>query len=271
MRPAFDGIIRKCELSCRKSYPSVSVSLISTRRRNFSSTHKKLETLDSNANSNIKQSSVYSSMLRFYSYSLISTLSEKLSSTSGLTDKLGKEVDRYYKIVKLSASNAVDVTASAVRSKANALSQQGSDSVPENGGGKPPPTQIVLNGNQQQDLLKSFAIQTKRMETTEEKVEKLCQSIEKASSLLIKSRLIADLYQLLYDDQDACYIIYKKQKSILLHLINLKAIAEQKRDKILYGNVNQCLGLIGYVDTTQIKHRNVNILSIDGGGIISYI
>jgi hypothetical protein len=204
---------------------------------------------------------MFSNAISYYGASLVSTISERLSSTNALSDKMTKEFTTYYQSVKTSASNAVSSVAKSAALKISA-------SLPGGGGGgndtnKQP---IVLKDKQPQDLLKSFAESSKKIVSTEEKVAKLSQSIEKASSLLIKANLVGDLYHLLYEDPDACYIIYKNQKSILLHLISLKKIAEARGDKMLYANVNQCLALIGYVDSSSIKHNTVNILSLDGGG-----
>ena len=106
--------------------------------------------------------------------------------------------------------------------------------------------------------------------TTQEKLVKLCDSIEKAtnSSNLVKNVLIQDLFQILYDRHDnpeIHFIINQKQRSLIKSLIKLRAIVNNQ-DKILTGTINECLSLIGYVDQTSIKHRGINILSLDGGG-----
>lgn len=105
---------------------------------------------------------------------------------------------------------------------------------------------------------------------TEEKLNKLCDSIEKASqsSNLVKYALIHELFQNLYDrydNNDIRHIIGKKQKSLIKSLLILQSVATVK-DKQLIGNINECLALLGYVDQTSIKQNGINILSLDGGG-----
>jgi len=106
--------------------------------------------------------------------------------------------------------------------------------------------------------------------STQEKLIKLCDSIENASksSNLVKHVLIQDLFQVLYerhDNPEIHFIISQKQKSLIKSLIRLRTILNDQ-DKKLVGNINECLSLIGYVDQTSIKHRGINILSLDGGG-----
>jgi hypothetical protein len=208
----------------------------------------------------LKQVNIYSNVISYYGATLVNSISEKLSTTTAISDKMAKEFEKYYQTMKMSASNAVSSAAKSAINSASKLSA----GLPGGGGSDKQP--IVLKDKQPQDLLKSFAESSKKIVSTEEKVAKLSQSIERASSLLIKANLVGELYHLLYEDPDASYIIYKSQKNILLHLVNLKKIAEAKSDKMLYANVNQCLALIGYVDSSSIKHNTVNILSLDGGG-----
>ena len=101
----------------------------------------------------------------------------------------------------------------------------------------------------------------------QEKLLKLCDSINKASSSLIKKILINDLFKVLYEDPDMRHIIYRQRRSLIQTLIEIRENAV--KEKNLVGSVNECLALLGYVDQTSIKHKGVNILSLDGGGILN--
>lgn len=101
----------------------------------------------------------------------------------------------------------------------------------------------------------------------ENKTVQLCDSIEKATSVLLQSTLISDLFKLLYQNpQDVRDIINRRYRRIIHILINIRDRAYEKNDKLLYGNINQCLAIIGYIDHDSIKHRGINILALDGGG-----
>jgi hypothetical protein len=100
----------------------------------------------------------------------------------------------------------------------------------------------------------------------EEKLLNLCDSIEKASSLLLKSKLINDLFMHLYENSDIRHVIYRKNSNIIKHLLELSKNSYTKQDKLLMGRINECLALLGYIDKSSIKHAGINILSLDGGG-----
>ena len=110
--------------------------------------------------------------------------------------------------------------------------------------------------------------------SSQEKVIKLCESFENVSesSSLVKYALINELFQVLYnryDNLDNHRIIVKKQKYLIRSLKQLRLVATQKQDKKLISTINECLALIGYVDQTSVKHRGINILSLDGGGLFN--
>lgn len=107
--------------------------------------------------------------------------------------------------------------------------------------------------------------------TYEERLFNLCDSIEKASSFLIKTQLISELFKHLYDNPEIRHIINRKHKKILTHLIQLQQNPLVYQDKRLLGVINECLAIIGYVDQSSVKHRGVNILSLDGGGSKGFV
>ncbi|RNA26982.1 calcium-independent phospholipase A2-gamma-like [Brachionus plicatilis] len=106
----------------------------------------------------------------------------------------------------------------------------------------------------------------------ENRTVQLCDSIEKATSILLQSTLISDLFKLLYQNpQDVTDIIYRRHRRIINALIRIRDRAYEKNDKLLYGNINQCLAIIGYVDHDSIKHKGINILALDGGGARGFV
>jgi hypothetical protein len=105
----------------------------------------------------------------------------------------------------------------------------------------------------------------------EEKIFVLCDSIERASSLLVKSQLIAELFQHLYDNPNIRHAINRKNKKFVCHLLQLKKIKLVRQDKRLFGNINECLSMLGHVDPSSVKYRGVNILSLDGGGTKGFV
>ena len=107
--------------------------------------------------------------------------------------------------------------------------------------------------------------------SVEDKAISLCKSIERASSSLIKSTFVADLFKILYDNPDVRHVIHKKQNNVINSLLKLQENAKLKQDKRLYGNVNECLALLGYVDQNGIKHNGLNILTLDGGGAKGFV
>ena len=101
----------------------------------------------------------------------------------------------------------------------------------------------------------------------QEKLSTLCNSIEKASSNLIKSNLISELFKILYvSDSDIRHLIYKKQQNLVPTLLRLRKCSKERQEKNLNGNINECLALLGHVEPHPYK--GVNILSLDGGGKI---
>lgn len=100
----------------------------------------------------------------------------------------------------------------------------------------------------------------------EEKALKLCNSIEQASSLLMKSYLVNDLKALIYEHSKVRHVIYRKNKRVLSSLLELRKFATKLNDKRMVGNINETLALLGYVTQSEIKYRGINILSLDGGG-----
>ena len=288
MKPALDSLIKSCKLIAYNKKRLLSSSLVtssvrkSLSKRSFlSSAHKKSQNNTANnavmdGNHKNQQTNIYSNALGYYGASLYNSISYKLPSTSGLSEKFFKEFDRYYKSLNeklnlknidlFKSSDASDSsqqpnTKISLRSeKNNQLSPEGENS------NKQPLHPIVLKDTKPQDLFKQFAITSKRLITTEEKVVNLSQALEKSTSMLIRQQLVVDLYKLLYNDPEACYVVNKKQKQLIITLLNLRQLAEEKREKMLNGNINQCLALIGYVDNSSIKHANVNILTLDVGG-----
>jgi hypothetical protein len=276
---ALDGVLRQCESGYLRK--NIHISLVSSncnnqQRRSLSASSLNKNPTEAVTSNNAvldkhngeEAGNVYSNVLSFYGASLVSSISEKLSNSSAISDKMTQQFDKYYKTVTSSASNAMNTAAKSAISSASKLSAN----LPSMGGGgsgidpnKPP---IVLRDKHQpqQDLLKSFTESSKKIVTTEERVVKLSQALERASSQLVKSNLVGELHKLLYEDPDASYVIHKSHRAVLVHLISLKKIAEAKNDKLLLGNVNQCLALCGFFDSSSIKHNHVNILSLDGGG-----
>lgn len=98
------------------------------------------------------------------------------------------------------------------------------------------------------------------------KIIKLCDSITRATSSLIRTILINDLFKVLYDKPNLRYVIYRKRNNLLKELLTMRTNAEVQGDNNLMGNINECLALMGYIDQTGIKHNGINILSLDGGG-----
>jgi len=105
----------------------------------------------------------------------------------------------------------------------------------------------------------------------EEKIIKLCDSILKASSSLIRTILINDLFKVLYEEPDLRYVIYRERRSLIRNLITMRDNAKIDKEKNLVGNINECLSLLGYIDQTAIKNRGINILTLDGGGSKGFV
>lgn len=196
----------------------------------------------------------------------MSSLSERFTINN---EKFAKEFNRYYKGLNdaLKSNRFTSTLASTTENKeSNSQSSGGAiilkETQPEVLKSPPSPSSSLPQPMAQSTV----PVATAGKVNNEERLAKLCTSIEKASSLLIKSKLITDLYQLFYEDTEICGTVLRSHKTLLFQLVNLRAEAERKRDKMLYGQVNQCLALIGYVDPSVIKHQNLNILSLDGGG-----
>jgi calcium-independent phospholipase A2-gamma len=105
----------------------------------------------------------------------------------------------------------------------------------------------------------------------EERLSKICESIPKASSSLIKTILINDLFKILYENPDLRYVIHQKYRILFKQLIALRESSLALKDNILAGNINECLALLGYIDQTKIKQGGLNILSLDGGGSKGFV
>lgn len=100
----------------------------------------------------------------------------------------------------------------------------------------------------------------------EEKLLKLCDSIPKATSALIKTILINDLYKILYDNSEMRYLIHRKRKHLFKELVHIREDAIAHKNMNLAGNINETLSLLGVANESQIKFGGINILSLDGGG-----
>ena len=103
-----------------------------------------------------------------------------------------------------------------------------------------------------------------------DKIASLCGSIEKASSHLMRSTLVSDLFKILYEsDSNVRYLINKNEKRIIPVLLELRKDALEKKEKVLHGNINECLSLLGHVEPHPFK--TINILSLDGGGAKGFV
>jgi len=112
---------------------------------------------------------------------------------------------------------------------------------------------------------------TTEKDLIDEKIIKLCDSITKASSSLIRTILINDLLKVLYETPDLRYVIYRERNDLLKNLLILRENAQLQSDKNLVCNINECLALMGYIDQTGIKFKGINILSLDGGGSKGFV
>ena len=105
----------------------------------------------------------------------------------------------------------------------------------------------------------------------DERLIKLCDSITKASSSLIRTILINDLLKVLYEAPDLRYVIYRERNDLLKNLLVIRENAQTQSDNNLVCNINECLALMGYIDQTSIKFKGINILSLDGGGSKGFV
>ncbi len=105
----------------------------------------------------------------------------------------------------------------------------------------------------------------------DERLIKLCDSITKASSSLIRTILINDLLKVLYENPDLRYVIYRERNDLLKNLLVIRENAQAQSDNNLVCNINECLALMGYIDQTGIKFKGINILSLDGGGSKGFV
>ena len=112
--------------------------------------------------------------------------------------------------------------------------------------------------------LKEWSLSNKAI--MEDKLLKLCDSIPKATSALIKTILINDLFKILYDNSELRYLIHRKRKQLFKDLLNIREDAIAQKNTNLAGNINEILALLGVSHPSKIKYRGINILSLDGGG-----
>lgn len=104
----------------------------------------------------------------------------------------------------------------------------------------------------------------------QEKITNLCSSLEKASSHLIRSTLVSDLFKILYEsDSNIRHLINKNEKRIIPVLLELRKEIQEKQEKVLHAQLSQCLSLLGHVEPHPFK--TVNILSLDGGGAKGFV
>lgn len=130
------------------------------------------------------------------------------------------------------------------------------------------PISLKDTPNQKTILIPKKSIPVAQVEVSlDNKILQLCDSIEKATSVLLQSGLISELFNMLYQNpQDIRDIINRRHRRVINTLINIRDKAYLKNDKLLYGNINQCLAIIGYIDPDSIKYNGINILALDGGG-----
>ena len=100
----------------------------------------------------------------------------------------------------------------------------------------------------------------------EEKILKLSESITQASSSLIQSIQLGDLFKVLYEFPEIRHKVNTGKPQLVPKLLELKNCAKNRHDKRVLGSVNEILALLGHVDQNVIKRRGINILSLDGGG-----
>ena len=100
----------------------------------------------------------------------------------------------------------------------------------------------------------------------EEKVWKLTEAMDQASSSLIQSIVLADLFKVLYECPEVRHKVHRSNFRLIPNLLSLRTAAEARHDKRLVGSINECLSLLGHIEPSDIKRRGINILSLDGGG-----
>lgn len=105
----------------------------------------------------------------------------------------------------------------------------------------------------------------------EEKLIKLCDSITKANSALIRTIHINELFKVLYENPDLRYVVLRHRQKLFRNLLRMKENALKQKDNNLAGSINECLALLGYIDQTNIKHQGLNILALDGGGSKGFV
>ena len=184
-----------------------------------------------------------------YASSTISYLNDKIKTVSSTSYENLNEFSKIFnKYIQQAKSNNVQLSNKAISTNSKVNSSQ------------------ILNLREKDvDNRLHFNYLNSNDPNVHERILNLCNSIEKASSYLIKSNLISDLFKILYEsDSNVRHLIEKKQKNIIPILLKLRNEAFVKQEKRLYGNINECLSLLGHVESHSFK--GVNILSLDGGG-----
>ena len=206
-----------------------------------------------------------------------SMLARQQQEAEETTPKAAKEeiVDSFRLFIEEFENKSTEQVSSQIRlqqSAANSSVQKKPEDKPATSGGG----QSKSNGklvlplnvklNQTLNSVKATVTTTLSLDDLEEKAKKLCESLEQASSLHFKSLIIEDLKKLVYDHPEIRHSIYRKEKNVITNLLKLRNFSTERNDKLLAGNINECLAMLGYVDQTAVKNRGINILSLDGGG-----
>lgn len=196
-----------------------------------------------------------------------------LTNTTNLTYKLVKEYSKYYTYVTDTLKTTTPSTGKQpVTRRRVELTRTSSDADKQ----LPPVNPISLK-----DATKIAALIPRVTSNTsdvnadaspEGKLLTLCDSLERASSSMRKSELVVELFKQLYADPKLRFVIYRKKKTLIPHLVSLRDERVNKRDdKRLVGWINQCLAILGHVDENALKYRGINVLSLDGGGARGFV
>jgi calcium-independent phospholipase A2-gamma len=226
------------------------LKLNAIKRRNYSSDSIKREIGTIKSNSNDTQESVISK-LTSYSSSLLGYLEKiRIISAPSIVNFQKSISTRLSKIVKNNTPKDVKNSPDEKKNPTN------------------------TNNFQNQNLNLKQAVASSSSNSSDpnahEKISNLCNSLEKATSYLVKSSLVSNLFKILYDsDEDVRHLIYKTHKNILPALLELQKNTCEKKEKSLYENINECLTLLGHVEPHSF--RNLNILSLDGGGAKGFV
>lgn len=198
-----------------------------------------------------------------------------LNSVNATTNTLLQEYQKYYSYIWTEISSRLPSTSSPQSSTLRRLdlheiikplidmTTSAAPTPPPNKKPTPPSISIIRS-------------QTESKLNNETRLVELVDSLQRASSLFIKSELIADLFKLLYAAPELRFTVHRQQLPLVKLLVQVKQLNEhyalrRKEDKRLTGMVNQCLSLLGHFDESDIKHTGVNILSLDGGGAKGFV